>query len=499
MVFIRLLLFSFLPGAILLSCNPRDNQTTRETSSRPNIILILADDQRFNTVHALGNPEIITPNLDNLVLRGTTFTNAYNMGGWNGAICQASRAMLISGRSLWRAHKMDSVFRAGGGIDDTWGKLMVGAGYDTYMTGKWHVEARAEEVFQSTRNVRPGMPHDDWNDPHFNHSDNMPVGYNRPRSPDDRSWSPTDTVFGGFWEGGKHWSEVLRDDAIEFLAAAGKSDSPFFMYLAFNAPHDPRQSPQEFQDLYSLDSIPLPDNWMETNPDQNRIGLGPSLRDEALAPFPRTPYATKVHLKEYYASISHMDTQIGLILEALDKSGKRDNTYLIFTADHGLAIGSHGLMGKQNMYDHSIRAPFIIVGPEIGENKRVDAGIYLQDAMATSLELAGIEKPSYVEFQSILSLARGETTTGSYPAIYGAYINHQRMIRKDDWKLIVYPKASKIMLFNIAVDPGETNDVSDDVAYQWKVKSLFDELMATQHHLQDKLDLSDLYKQTIKR
>jgi arylsulfatase A-like enzyme len=194
-----------------------------------------------------------------------------------------------------------------------------------------------------------------------------------------------------------------------------------------------------------------------------------------------------------------MDTQIGLILEALDKSGKRDNTYIIFTADHGLAIGSHGLMGKQNMYDHSIRAPFILVGPEIGENKRIDTDIYLQDAMATSLALAGIEKPSYVEFHSILGLARGKTTTGSYPAIYGAYINDQRMIRKDNWKLIVYPKASKVILFNIAADPGETNDVSKDVAYQRKVKSLFDELMVIQDHLQDNLDLSDLYKQTIKQ
>ncbi|MDH4091260.1 MAG: sulfatase-like hydrolase/transferase [Cyclobacteriaceae bacterium] len=488
-----------LLAIVLLNCTNRDDRSIAGQSTKPNIIFIFADDQRYETIHALGNAEIITPNLDKLVSKGTTFTHAYNMGAWNGAVCVASRAMLISGRSVWRALKTDSLYRKGGGMEQTWGKLMEQGGYDTYMTGKWHVEAPAPKVFRTTAHIRPGMPGDAWHERKSNDGETiMPVGYNRPRSENDHTWSPTDTTFGGFWEGGKHWSEVLKDDAIAFLDSAHVSENPFFMYLAFNAPHDPRQAPQEYQDMYPLENISVPENWLPVYPYQNQIGLGPTLRDEALAPFPRTAYATKVHIKEYYASISHLDAQIGLILEALEKSGKGENTYIIFTADHGLAVGKHGLMGKQNMYDHSIRAPFIIAGPGIPMNKKIDTDIYLQDAMATALALGSVEKPSFVEFNSVLDLATGQTTAGSYPAIYGAYMNLQRMVRKDNWKLMVYPGASKVRLYDLSADPWEKNDLSDDPKFQAKIKSLFDALLKLQEQLGDTLDLTEIYQKTIK-
>ena len=114
-----------------------------------------------------------------------------------------------------------------------------------------------------------------------------------------------------------------------------------------------------------------------------------------LTPFPRTEYAVKVNRQEYYAIVTHMDKQIGIILDELEKSGKADNTYIFFTSDHGLAVGEHGLLGKQNMYDHSIRVPFIVTGPDIPANKEVSAGIYYQDVMASSLDIAGVEKPDY--------------------------------------------------------------------------------------------------------
>ena len=489
-----------MASMLMLNCTSKEQYREHRVTARPNIIFIFADDQRFDTIHALDSGVTITPNLDKLVAMGTTFTHAYNMGGWNGAVCQASRAMLISGRSLWRAHKMDSVYRHGGGIDQTWGKLMEQGGYDTYMSGKWHVEAPATEVFRTTAHIRPGMPQDAWSQlKKVNDKFIMPVGYDRPHSESDHSWSPTDTVYGGFWKGGKHWSEVLRDDAIVFLDSARRREHPFFLYLAFNAPHDPRQAPQEFQDLYPLESISLPSNWMPIYPYQDEIGLGPSLRDEALAPFPRTAYALRVHRKEYYASITHLDAQIGLMMEALERSGMRDNTYIIFTADHGLAIGSHGLMGKQNLYDHSIRAPFIIAGPGIPKNKRVEEDIYLQDAMATALSLGGIEKPSFVEFNSVLDMATGASQTSPYPAIYGAYINLQRMIRKDHWKLIVYPTIDRVLLYDLSVDPLEEHDVSSEPGQQDRVRYLFDELLKLQQHFGDTLSLVETYYKVTKR
>jgi len=269
------------------------------------------------------------------------------------------------------------------------------------------------------------------------------------------------------------------------------------MYLAFNAPHDPRQAPQEFVDKYPLTKIKAPENWLPEYPYKDDIGNSPGLRDEALAPFPRTEYAIKTHIKEYYAIITHLDAQIGKILDALEASGKADNTYIFFSADHGLSVGHHGLIGKQSMFDHSMRVPLMITGPGIPAGKQVSQDIYLQDLMPTALELAGIEKPDYVDFNSILGLAKGSQTTGGIDAVYGAYIDLQRMVRKDGFKLIVYPKISKVLLFDMKEDPLEMNNLADDPVYHERLMNLFLELMDLQKKMEDKLDLSTVYNEII--
>ena len=481
--------------------------------NKPNIVFIFADDQSPKTIGAYGNTEIKTPNIDLLAQQGVNFSNAHNMGAWNGAVCQASRTMLNTGRSVWNAHAFEKKLNVPSSINSTWGKLLENAGYDTYMTGKWHVHAPAEKVFQHTLNVRPGMPKDNWdhstmvqmfNDfyagktQYKSPDEFMPVGYNRPISNKDESWSPTDDVHGGFYQGGKHWSEVLKDNALSFIAKAKEKETPFFMYLAFNAPHDPRQAPKAYQDLYNAETLSLPESFQPLYTDKDSMGNGPSLRDAALAPFPRTEYATKVHLKEYYALISHLDTQIGEIVSALKASGKMDNTYIIYTADHGLAVGEHGLFGKQNMYDHSIRAPFIIWGPDMQGGQTISENIYIQDAMATTLDLADAQKPDYVFFNSIKELAQGKSNKSPYSAIYGSYIKSQRMIKKDDYKLIVYPNINKVKLFDLKNDPEEMHDLSSENKYQAKVTLLFDELIGLQKSLNDELDLSDTYKLWVK-
>lgn len=489
---------------ILSSCSsntPEDSQ-----SKKPNIIFLFADDQTFKAVHALGNERIYTPNMDRLVNSGVTFTHAYNMGAWNGAVCAASRAMMISGRYVWRANEFRQNWIQRKELDKTWGRLMEEAGYDTYMTGKWHVDAPADSVFQNVKHIRPGMPNDNWEHQEMvrqfaevvdgkkvKPEDIMPIGYNRPKNEQDNSWSPTDPKFGGFWEGGKHWSEVLKDDALSFIEQATKKNNPFFMYLAFNAPHDPRQAPQEFIDQYPIDEIPLPESWQPEYPFQDSIGNGPKLRDEALAPFPRTEYATKKHIQEYYAIITHLDEQIGKILDALEASGNMDQTYIFFTADHGLAIGEHGLLGKQNLYDHSIRVPLMVMGPDILKGERINTDIYLQDIMATSLEIAEVSKPEYVEFNSFLNLANGTTQENLYEEIYGCYVNLQRMIRKDGYKLILYPRVNEAFLFNLEKDPNEIHNLAKDPAHQEQLKNLFDDLLELQQEMEDPLDLKALY------
>ncbi|MEM9643747.1 MAG: sulfatase-like hydrolase/transferase, partial [Planctomycetota bacterium] len=246
-----------------------------KADDRPNIVFIFADDQCFQTIGALNNSEVQTPNLDELARRGTTFTHAYNMGSWSGAVCVASRTMLNTGRFVWNANQVWGKSEQERQAGRWWSEYFKEAGYRTYMTGKWHCKADANKAFDVAKDIRPGMPNQ------------TEAGYNRPLNVDDDRWSPSDPKFGGFWKGGTHWSEVVANHSADFLAEAKDREEPFFMYLAFNAPHDPRQSPQEYVDLYPVDKLALPENFLPIYPHADAIGCGKSLRDARLAPFPR--------------------------------------------------------------------------------------------------------------------------------------------------------------------------------------------------------------------
>ena len=329
------------------------------------------------------------------------------------------------------------------------------------MAGKWHLEVKPESVFQVVKNVRPGMPADGYEQKGTVSDADLPPGYNRPLDKTDyeNGWKPWDRWHGGFWEGGKHWSEVLADDGIGFIRQAAEEDVPFFMYLAFNAPHDPRQSPKEFVGRYPLDRVESPQNFLSEYPFAD-AAFGKDLRDERLMPYPRTKYSAKVNRQEYFAIVTHMDEQIGRILDALEAAERTENTWIFFTADHGLAVGQHGMSGKQNMYEHSMRAPFIVSGPGVDTGAAIETPIYLQDIMPTTLELAGIEETDGVDFKSLLPLLKGDKRSrGHYKAIYGAYLDRQRMIRVGDWKLIHYPSIGVERLYNLREDPFEMNDL----------------------------------------
>jgi choline-sulfatase len=452
--------------------------THTDAAEKPNILFIISDDQSYETIRAYGHTDIDTPNLDRLVANGTSFTHSYNMGAWAGAVCVASRSMLVTGRTVWRAKANENKQSADVAAGRLWPQRMAKQGYETYFSGKWHIKANVEQSFHYVANMRPGMPAA------------VKEGYNRPLPGKRDPWSPSDPKFGGFWQGGKHWSEVLGDDSVAFLKKAAMSDKPFFMYLAFNAPHDPRQSPKKYVDRYPLGRIKIPQNFRPEYPEKEEIGAGKNLRDEKLAPFPRDEHAIKVNRREYYAIVTHMDTQVGRILDALEKSGKAANTWIFFTSDHGLACGHHGLMGKQNMYEHSLRVPFIVTGPGVKKGARIDSPIHLQDAMATALDLAGADRKG-VEFQSLRPLLNGEK--GGLDAVYAAYMDHQRAVIHDGWKLILYPKAKVAKLFNLTEDPQETNDLAADPAMTARKKALFTKFRELQQRYGDNLKLDAIF------
>jgi len=454
---------------------------------KPNILFIFSDDQSYDTIRAHGYTDIDTPNLDRLVKNGTSFSHAYNMGSWVRAVCVASRYMLNTGTFLWKAQKvsenMGKARPAHEGVLNfpeenlMWSQLMKSGGYNTYLTGKWHGKAKADELFDVVRNVRPGMPNQ------------TAEGYNRPVQGQPDPWSPYDKKFEGFWQGGKHWSEIVADDAIEFLGMEKEKEEPFFMYVAFNAPHDPRQAPKEFIDRYPLDRIEVPENFLPEYPYKDQIDSSARLRGETLAPFPRTKYAVQVHRQEYYAIITHMDVQIGRILDALEESGEIDNTYVFYSSDHGLSVGHHGLMAKQSLFDHSVRVPLVVNGPGIEKGKSFSAPVYLQDIMPTSLELAEVEVPEHVQFKSLMPVVRGESE--GYDAIYGAYLKSQRSIVKDGFKLVMYPNVPKVLLFDLQQDPQEMKDIS--AKNPEKTQYLFKEFQQLQKETGDQLDLTETF------
>ncbi len=241
--------------------------------------------------------------------------------------------------------------------------------------------------------------------------------------------------------------------------------------------------------MYPVEKIKVPASFQPLYPYD--IGSN-KLRDELLAPFPRTEYAVQVNRQEYYAIITHMDQQIGRILQALKDTGEEENTWIFFTADHGLSCGHHGLLGKQNMFDHSMRVPFVVVGPGVEKGKKIGERIYLQTVMPTTLEIAGITKPEHVEFESLLPLLKdkGEEVAGN---AYGAYMQFQRMITVGNEKLVLYPKTGISLLYDLKADPEELRDLSSTDGSYARKRRLFKTFLEHQEVVGDTLDVKSAF------
>jgi len=430
------------------------------SGERPNVLFLFSDDQRWDTIAALGNDEIKTPNLDALVRRGTAFTHAYCMGAMQGAVCVPSRAMLMTGRSLFRVptNLLDVPL---------WPRAMTAAGYATFGTGKWHNGQQSfARAFDQGRSVFFGGMHNHLKTPV---SDMPEPGKFEKLSPD-----------------GRFSSEVFAGAAIEFLASRKGKAQPFFCYVAFTAPHDPRMPPDEYRRMYDPAKIKLPENFLPQHPFNNGAM---TLRDEALAPWPRTPEVIRRHIAEYYGMISHLDAQIGRIFAALDESGQADNTIVVFAGDHGLSVGRHGLLGKQNLYEHGMRTPLIFAGPGIPENKQVDAFAYLFDICPTVCALTGVEPPEGVDGKNLVPVI-DDKKQQVRESVFTAYTNTQRAVRNRQWKLIRYPQVDRTQLFHIGEDPHELHDLSGDEKYADKVQEMTALLKKWQRDLGDKQSLT---------
>ncbi|MPY90230.1 MAG: sulfatase-like hydrolase/transferase [Luteitalea sp.] len=439
---------------------------------RPNVLLLLSDDQRPDTIDALGNSVIRTANLDRLIREGTTFLRA----AASYPLCVPSRAEILTGATGFRNGVLPAHSNRLDPSLETWAEVMRDAGYHTWYVGKWHTSGRpSDHGYEKTLGLfasgggEPTFPRDV-------HGRKV-TGY--------RGWVFQTDAKETFPDQGvgvtPDISERIAAAAIDVIAR--KPERPFFLHVNFTAPHDPLLLPPGYEELYRPESMPLPANFQPLHPFDHGNFWG---RDEQLLPWPRTPADVRADLAAYYAVISHMDASIGRILKALEETEQLEKTLIIFASDHGLAMGSHGLRGKQNMYEHTIGVPLIVRGPNIPRGKRTKAQVYLRDLFPTTCELTGIPIPDSVQGRSFAPILSG-TKEAIYRHIFGLFGDSQRMVRGERYKLIEYPQIEQTQFFDLERDPWELNNLADDPAHAAVVRELRDVLRRWQQEMNDPL------------
>lgn len=415
-----------------------------ENVQQPNVLFILTDDMQTTSIHALGNHDVHTPVIDSLISEGITFTNTYTNGALCGALSMPSRAMLMTGRGLYdiQADGM-KIPKA----HTTFPQQFRQHGYCTFATGKWHSDyASFNRSFQEGDNIYFGGMHpyelNGHCSPHLNHYDSTGVYGQKTK-----------------FIGEDFSSKMYADAVIRFLQKQTDEKQPFLAYVAFTSPHDPRNQLPDYGQKYNSDTLDLPHNFLPQHPFDNGEM---DVRDELLVPAPRTEKQVQKELADYYGMISEVDVQIGRIIQELHATGQAKNTIIVFASDNGLAVGRHGLLGKQNLYDHSVKVPLSIIAPAYKNRKgeKNKSLCYLHDIAPTLCELANIPLPESMNARSLYPVLEDSTITHRKD-LFLAYSSIQRAFVNKEYKYIIYHADGKTteQLFDLLQDPLEMHNL----------------------------------------
>ncbi len=479
---------SLLKAAVIaIICIASISATAAEKKKRPNILFIIADDQSPFDLKAYDpKSQLDTPNIDRLVAEGITLDGAYQMGSFSGAVCTPSRHMVMSGRTVWHLPiGPGAKDHCPPGLEkDTMAAVFNRAGYDTMRTCKNGNSYKAANELFTVRNDA--------------------------------------TKRGGTAETGSAWH---GEQVLNFLndRAKAKNIDPFLIYYGFSHPHDTRDGTPELLKKYgavnhtdkdtlppaNANQPPLPINYLSAHPFHHGH---PGLRDEVSVSGvweKRDERTIRNELGRQYACDENIDIQIGRVLAKLEEMGELDNTYIIYTSDHGMAIGRHGLQGKQNLYQHTWRIPFIAKGPGIKAGSRATSNIYLLDVLSTLCDITGVKAPDSSEGVSFKPVLTGEKDTVR-DVLYGVYNGGtkpgMRCVKKGDWKLIKYDVINgtvrETQLFNLAENPNEflkehgkddprLTNLADDPKYAEKRKEMEALLLSEMRRLNDPWRLWD--------
>lgn len=442
---------------------------------RPNIVFVITDQQRYDTIAALGYDHVDTPHLDRLVREGTTFTQTYVTA----PSCSPSRASLFTGvyphtsgvlrnEALWR---------------HSWVERLAESGYHCVNVGKMHTHPwetplgfHERTVVENKDRDHPAVPffHDQWDKALWIR------GETKPTRTVHRQRADYVERLGAFeWE----LDEDLHPDVFvgnhaRWWLSSYPGAEPFFLQIGFPGPHPPYDPVPRHLDAYRDRPVPPPVRTPEDlagQPDALRV-----LREH----HQENDHDSVVHLadptdqqsarqrRHYYANVTMIDEQIGRIIEALEERGVLDNTVIVFTSDHGDCLGDHGHSQKWNMYEASVHVPAIVWGPgRIQAGQRISDLVSMMDFGPTVLELAGLAAPSWMEARSLLPALRGAETE---PRTH-VFSEHARdmiltgtelmtMVRDTRWKLVEFVDSEQGQLFDLDADPDELVNLWDATA-----------------------------------
>jgi N-acetylglucosamine-6-sulfatase len=419
---------------------------------RPNIVVIVTDDQRYDAFSACGRPGPLsflqTPNMDRLAREGVHFRNTFVTT----SLCSPSRASIMSGKYVHThgVHSLEMDLR-----DDCriFPALLRDAGYDTGFVGKWHLGRESDVPDPAFRFWAGFKGQGTYFDPVLN------VNGERRKLPG-------------------YVTDVLTDQAIGFIQR--KRDQPFFLYLGHKAPHSPVTPPKDLAELYTDVDVPLPKTYYENHDDKPAWYL--EFHDhDAFHTLLHPVEKYREYVRNYCRTLVSVDRNLGRLLKALDDGGLARDTAVVYLSDNGHFLGEHQFYSKMIMYEESIRIPLLVRYPrQAAAGRRVDEMVLNVDLAPTILDLAGVAAPRDMEGRSFAELIAGRKARDWRQSFLYEYDDGwglpplEGVRTADGWQYTRYPDWEQ--LYDIARDPDQVRNLAADPKYQARKRELIAEL-----------------------
>ena len=444
---------------------------------RPNILWVCTDQQRFDTIGALGNERINTPSLDRLAGSGVALTAAFAQS----PVCTPSRAAMLTGRYP-RTTRCRQNGQAIPRDERLITRLLADAGYACGLAGKLHlsscaggrVEQRIDDgygTFHWSHHPQPDWPENAYTQWLAAQGQSWEALYDGPSTPYVKHGVPAEY----------HQTTWCAEMAIDFIRRNQRRPW-LFSFNCFD-PHHPFDPPAEYLRRYAPDRMPLPKyrpGELDNKPEYQRLDHRWAHNQSGYFHVAGMTDEDKRQVTAaYYAMVELIDAQVGRVIAALDETGQLENTIMIFMSDHGEMLGDHGIYLKgPHGYDEAIRVPLLISWPgRFTAGLKADALVELVDLAPTLLEAAGLQVPPRMQGRSLLPLLTGQADPSLHrEAIYSEYYNawthphsYATVLRTDREKIVVYHGMDEGELYDLGEDPDEFNNLWDDPAH-WRMK-----------------------------